>query len=331
MQVNLKKKQILITGGTGTLGKILIKKLLRENDSIDKLIILSRDELRQSKLMRQFQGNKTLKFIIGDVRDREKLLKEFKGIDFVVHAAAMKHLDICENNPEETFKTNVEGTANVIEAALSNGVKKVLFISTDKAAEPISVYGHSKAQAEELILAAANKGVCSFSILRIGNIFKSRGSVFKVFKEQSRQGTLTLFDKRSTRFLIKNKKLYNSLFFSLTHSLNSAVVIPKLPVFRVSDLADVYCSGCKTREFPLRKGERVHEYLFSAEEIADCYEDEEYFYLLKNKLKKEETIKNLSLKKVTIGSPVSSETGPFLTPEQLASLIFKKSFNVQPS
>lgn len=331
MQVNLIRKKVLITGGTGSLGKIFIKRFLQSNPDVSTIVILSRDELRQTKMIRKFQGNNVLKFIIGDVRDKDKLNKEFEGIDVVIHAAAMKHLDICENNPEETYKTNVDGTLNVIEAALANKVKKVVFVSTDKAANPISVYGHSKAEAEDLIIKAASNTATDFTILRLGNIFKSRGSVFNVFKEQSSSGTLTLFDKRSTRYLIKNSTLYKSILYSIQNSFNSVIVIPKLPVFRVRDLASAYCKTCEMVELPVRKGERIHELLFSQSEIGECYEDEKYFYLLNEGCDRERIVKEFKLEKVKIKTPVSSSKGPYLSLEELDALIHKKSFKAHTS
>jgi UDP-N-acetylglucosamine 4,6-dehydratase/5-epimerase len=321
MSIDLNEKKILITGGTGSLGKIVVKRLLKKFPKIQKLIIFSRDEYKQSKMSRKI-GHSSLEFVIGDVRDKARLIEVLKGVDVVIHAAAMKYLDMCEKNPEEALKTNVLGTHNVIEAALLNRVKNVVFISTDKAVEPISAYGKSKEQAENKILEVSNNSDTQFSILRLGNIFQSRGSVFSVFEDLKESGQLTIYDKRSTRFLIKDKQLYKSILHAISFPMDGVVIIPKLKVFKVAELAKAYCFDCKVIEKPLRKGERIHEFLFSSFELQSCYEDEGYFYIVRKKDKLKFLKETFEVNKTPEeDQPLSSENGDFFSLNDLKKMI----------
>jgi UDP-N-acetylglucosamine 4,6-dehydratase/5-epimerase len=320
MQVDLNFKKILITGATGTLGKILVKRLIKKYPQIDRLVIFSRDEFKQSKLSRKLL-HPALRYMIGDVRDKGRLVEALKDIDIVIHAAAMKYLDICEKNPEETFKTNVAGTNNIIEAAILNKVRKVIFISTDKAVDPISVYGKSKAEAEHQILKAAQSSDCEFVILRLGNIFKARGSVFEVFEDLYKSGHLTVFDRRSTRYLIKEKQLFKSILHVLSFNGNGIITIPKLNAFKVYELARAFCETCIIDEHPLRDGERVHELLFSDEELKVCYEDKKYFYIVGNMDAFNVLHPRSKMVKTSVNQPLSSEKGNFFSLSDLRKMV----------
>jgi UDP-N-acetylglucosamine 4,6-dehydratase/5-epimerase len=327
MSIDLNKTKILITGGTGSLGKIVAKRLLKKFPKIQKLIIFSRDEYKQTKMGRKI-SHPAIEFVIGDIRDKERLTEAFKGIDVVIHAAAMKYLDICEKNPGEALKTNVTGTRNVIEAALINQVKKVVFISTDKAVDPISAYGKSKEIAEKSILESSGNAITEFTILRLGNIFQSRGSVFSVFEDLKDSGQLTIYDNRSTRFLIKDKQLFKGILHAISNSLDGVVVIPKLKIFKVAELAQAYCSDCKMIEKPVRKGERVHEFLFSLNELKSCYEDDCYFYILPKEGRSEPLQDLFQIEKTPADQPLSSEKGDFFSLSDLKKMITSEYLKV---
>jgi UDP-N-acetylglucosamine 4,6-dehydratase len=265
--MNLDKKVILVTGGTGSFGHQFAHTVL-QGYSPRKLIVFSRDELKQSEMSRRF-GGADVRYFIGDVRDLDRLRRAMRDVDVVVHAAAMKQVPACEYNPFEAVKTNVIGAANVIEAAIDAGVKKVLAISTDKAANPINLYGATKLCAEKLFVqgnAYAGESGTRFSCARYGNVVGSRGSVVPLFLEQRASGTVTVTDERMTRFWMTLQQGVDFVLECLGLMHGGEVFVPKIPSMRVMDLVTAVAPECRVAFTGIRPGEKVHEVLVSEDE-----------------------------------------------------------------
>ena len=263
----IKNSNILITGGTGSFGKALIKELLKWY-SPKRIVVYSRDELKQSEMQKEFK-DPCMRYFIGDVRDLERLEMAMKGIDFVFHAAALKQVPACEYNPEEAIKTNVIGTINVTKACIANNVKKALLISTDKACAPINLYGTTKACAEKLFIASnaySGEGGTVFCAVRYGNVIASRGSVIPLFKNQAKSGEITITDMEMTRFFIKLKKAVDFSISSLEMAYGGEVFIPIITSIKIHTLAKVICDKCKITEIGIRPGEKLHECLITNDE-----------------------------------------------------------------
>lgn len=279
----LNNQSIFITGGTGTLGRAFIKKVLSEYPDIKEITIYSRDEMKQYELRRDYSSScfPQIKWVIGDIRDAERLNDKMRGADIVIHTAAMKHIPICEENPEECLKTNVEGTKNVIQAALENGVKKTILSSTDKAVDPISIYGNSKQAAEKLFLIASNE-VSKFAIVRLGNIWGSRGSVVPLFKELAKTGVIPITHPDMTRFFCTKEQSADSLIFALDTMKGGEIVIPKMEVKKISNIANEIATGCQHKIIGLRGFEKIGEKLASAIELDRLTETEMHWVIGKN-------------------------------------------------
>lgn len=276
---------ILITGGTGSWGHELVKQLLEKNPK--EIRILSRNEASQVAMKSQFEQNAKLNFIIGDIRDKQTIIEVSKGVEYLYHLAALKHVPICEHQPYESLKTNVIGTQNVIEAAISNKVKNVVYISTDKAANPANFYGMTKAIGEKLIihanlLSSETKFVC----VRGGNVLGTNGSVIHVFKDQISRGYIGITDKRMTRFFLTLEDAIKLLFKATYESRGGEIFVMKMPTCRIADLADVLIEASgkqniKIFESGIRPGEKLHEILLSEYETNNTvYYDSEYFVIL---------------------------------------------------
>jgi UDP-N-acetylglucosamine 4,6-dehydratase len=265
-----KDVSILITGGTGSLGKSLIKTLL-DNTEARRIAIYSRDELKQLELRGYFNNNPRLRWFLGDVRDLERLKRAMHGVDFVIHAAALKQVDTGEYNPMEFIKTNVLGSQNVIEAAIDCGVKKVVALSTDKASSPINLYGATKLTADKLFVAANNysKGYgTSFCVVRYGNVMGSRGSVIPFFKNLALENKpLPITDLRMTRFLISLGEATQFVLDSFQLMQGGELYVPKIPSIRITDLARAVSYNSELIEIGIRPGEKIHEEMISKE---DC-------------------------------------------------------------
>lgn len=262
----INNKTILVTGGTGTFGKAFTKVLLEMYDP-KKVIIFSRDEFKQYKMAEEFKHHPKLRFFNGDIRDRDRLEMAFKDVDFVVHAAAMKHVPACEYNPFEAIKTNILGAQNIIEAAISNKVKRVVAISTDKAVAPINLYGATKLSMERLFLSAHSyTDSTTFGLVRYGNVAGSRGSVIPFFAELVKAGceTLPVTHIDMTRFNIFIEDGVRLVLSSLFYNDNGRILIPKIPSFVVADLVTAF--GKKVELIGIRRGEKIHETLISADE-----------------------------------------------------------------
>lgn len=273
-------KTILVTGGTGSFGKAFIKKVLTKFNP-KAVRIFSRDELKQHEMRIAFNDDRRLRYLIGDVRDQFRLKRAMDGCDFVVHAAAMKQVPACEYNPVEAIRTNVDGAINVIEAAIDSNVKKVVALSTDKAANPINLYGATKLCSDKLFVQANQyKGAkeITFAVVRYGNVLGSRGSVIPVFKEQLKNSeTLTLTDKRMTRFWITLDQATDFVIDSFKMMHGGEIFVPKIPSMKITDLAKAMCAGCDFKEIGIRPGEKLEEYLITLEEGRKVKESEDRF------------------------------------------------------
>jgi UDP-N-acetylglucosamine 4,6-dehydratase len=257
---------ILITGGTGSLGKSLVSKLLADTNA-RRIIIFSRDELKQANMRNEVGDDSRLRWFIGDIRDLERLKRALHGVDFVIHAAALKQVDTGEYNPMEFIKTNVIGSSNVIEACIDSGVKKVVALSTDKASSPINLYGATKLTADKLFIAAnsySSSYSSSFSVVRYGNVIGSRGSVIPYFRELSSKGlSIPVTDKRMTRFWITLEQATQFVLESFGQMSGGELYVPRIPSIRIVDLAKAIAPNSPIEEIGMRPGEKLHEEMIS--------------------------------------------------------------------
>ena len=311
----LNDRSILITGGTGSFGKCFTKYVL-ENYSPRKIIIYSRDEFKQFMMANDefFKDHaKQLRFFIGDVRDKERLERALEDVDYVVHAAALKQVPACEYNPAEAIKTNINGAQNVIDACLNRGVKKVVALSTDKAVNPVNLYGGTKLVSDKLFIAAnayAGKKDITFSIVRYGNVAGSRGSVIPFFRGLIEQGAteLPITDYRMTRFWISLEEGVQLVIKALAEAKGGETFISKIPSFYVKDLAEAMLPGCTTREVGIRPGEKLHEIMVTTEDSATTYEYDKHYIVYPQITFNERQVPDLSGRKVEDGFAYSSGT-----------------------
>lgn len=278
----LNGKTILVTGGTGSFGNCFIKYVL-DNFEPEKIIVYSRDEYKQFVMANKFKKYKNkLRFFIGDVRDRERLYRAFDGVDYVVHAAALKQVPACEYNPMEAVKTNINGAMNIVDAALDCGVKRVVALSTDKAVNPINLYGGTKLVSDKLFIAAnayaGAKDVC-FSIVRYGNVAGSRGSVIPFFRNLIKEGKkeLPITDYAMTRFWISLDEGVQLVIKALSEAKGGETFISKIPSFKITDLAQAILPGCEMPEIGIREGEKLHEVMVTREDSLNTYEYDKHF------------------------------------------------------
>jgi len=273
----LNDKSLLITGGTGSFGKKCTQIIL-ENFSPRKLIIFSRDELKQFEMSQRWSMKKhpCIRYFIGDVRDRARLVRAFQDVDYVIHAAALKQVPAAEYNPAEAIKTNITGAMNVIDAALQNDVKRVVALSTDKACNPINLYGATKLCADKLFLAGnvyrGRQRETTFNIVRYGNVLGSRGSVVPFFKERSKSGTLPITDSRMTRYWITLNQAVHFVLHVLERNARGAIFVPKIPSMKITDLATAIAPECRQEVVGIRPGEKIHETLIGEDEGRDSME-----------------------------------------------------------
>ena len=278
--------KVLITGGTGTLGKKLTELLLKNDPIISKIYIYSRDEYKQYQMNKEFENNKKISYFVGDVRDKDRLYRAFNGIDYVIHTAALKHVPSCEYNPFEAVKTNIIGSANIIDAAIDQKVKKVLAISTDKAVNPINLYGCTKACMEKMFIDGNNysgDNSTIFSVVRYGNVIGSRGSVIPFFKKIAKEGgKFPLTDNEMTRFWTTIDNAAKFVLDSLEIMEGQEIFIPKLPTLKIIDLIKAIKEDAEIKVIGVRKGEKIHETLISKEE-SKCFLDmNNYFIITQN-------------------------------------------------
>lgn len=275
----LKNKVVLVTGGTGSFGKKFTKKALELG--VKKIIVFSRDELKQYEMKQEFNDSR-IRYFIGDVRDKDRLYRAFNDVDIVVHAAAMKHVDACEYNPFEAIKTNIHGAQNVIEAAIDCGVEKVVALSTDKACAPVNLYGATKLASDKLFVAAnayvGSKNI-SFSVVRYGNVVGSRGSVVPFFKKMRHTGVLPITDERMTRFWITLEQGVQFVLESLERMHGGEIFVPKIPSMRVVDLAKAIAPECKIEYIGIRPGEKLHEAMIMEDDARHTVEFDDYYVI----------------------------------------------------
>ena len=278
--MSLKGKVILLTGGTGSFGQKFTEIVLAEHDP-KAIRIFSRGEFLQMEMARRFDTDPRLRFFIGDVRDKERLQLAMRGADIVVHAAALKQVPACEYNPIEAVKTNINGAANVIDAAIGAAVPKVAFISTDKAVHPVNLYGSTKLVAEKLFVQANSytQGKLHFSCVRYGNVVGSRGSVIPLFLEQQNNGAVTITDKAMTRFLITLDQGVRFVMGSIEKMVGGEVFVPKIPSMRLLDIVEAVAPHAKLRVIGIRPGEKLHEVLITPEESRRTIEFDNYYVI----------------------------------------------------
>ncbi len=279
--VNWSQQSILVTGGTGSFGKKFVEIMLRDYHP-QRLVIFSRDELKQHEMQTSGFDHPSLRYFIGDVRDVDRLKRAFSGVTLVVHAAALKQVPACEYNPFEAIQTNIIGGKNVIDAAIDQGVRRILALSTDKAVNPINLYGATKLCAEKVFVQAnayAGAKNTRFSCARYGNVVGSRGSVIPVFLEQRRAGKITITDPRMTRFWLTLDQGVKFVVHCLEEMHGGEIFVPKIPSMRLLDLAETVAPGCKIEHIGIRPGEKLHEVLISEDESRQTLETDDMYVI----------------------------------------------------
>lgn len=327
--VDICDQSMLITGGTGSFGKAFVKSVLEHCPKIKRLVVFSRDELKQYEMQQEFPKEKfpALRFFIGDVRDSGRLTRAMEGIDTVVHAAALKQVPAAEYNPFEFIKTNIMGAQNVIEACLDNSVRRVVALSTDKAAAPINLYGATKLCSDKLFVAANNfRGDrdLRFSVVRYGNVMGSRGSVIPFFLTKAKSGTLPITDLGMTRFNITLDEGVEMVLWGLEHALGGEILVPKIPSYRISDVAEAIGPNCKHEIVGIRPGEKLHEEMITNSDSPNTIDIGRYFAILGSGIEKNMTdyFNYFNAKPVSKGFAYDSgNNSDYLTIEQIRDLI----------
>lgn len=327
--MDLNNKSILITGGTGSLGKALTKTILKKWPNISRLIIYSRDEQKQFLMAQQYdvKNYPMIRYFIGDVRDFERLKRAFVDVDYVIHAAAMKHVHIAEYNPDECVKTNIGGAENVIKASLESNVKSIVALSTDKACAPINLYGASKLTSDKLFIAAnnlaGNKNI-KFSVVRYGNVMGSNGSVIPFFMEKKKEGKLPITSPKMTRFNISIESGVDMVLHALNNAWGGELFVPKIPSYKILDVAKAVCSKCDIKIVGIRPGEKIHEEMITESDSLNTVDLGIYYAILSSsgKYSVERYSKEFGGTAVGDGFSYNSGTNPdFLSVEQLKRLI----------
>ena len=326
-----KNKSILITGGTGSLGYALTDYFLKNHPELRRLIIFSRDEQKQFKMAQKYstQKYKQIRYFIGDVRDYNRVLRAVNDVDYVIHAAAMKHVPIAEYNPDECVKTNVGGAQNLINACLdpNSKVSRVVALSTDKACAPINLYGATKLTSDKMFISAnnftGNKDI-RFSVVRYGNVFGSNGSVIPFFLNQKKTGILTITDSDMTRFNISLEDGVKMVVFALENAWGGELYVPKIPSYNIVDLAKSICDKCEIKIIGIRPGEKIHEEMITVSDSPNTYDLGNYFVILPSYVEwsLNKFLKTFDGKKVKKDFNYSSgKNENFLSVEQLKKLI----------
>jgi UDP-N-acetylglucosamine 4,6-dehydratase/5-epimerase len=330
MSLDLNGKSILITGGTGSFGKAFTSLVLKKWPHIKRLVIYSRDEQKQYQMAFEFPEAKypAIRFFIGDVRDFERLKRACNGIDYIIHAAAMKHVHIAEYNPDECVKTNIGGAENVIRAALESNIKKVVALSTDKACAPINLYGATKLTSDKLFIAANNiKGNKDlvFSVVRYGNVMGSNGSVMPFFLKKRKDGVLPITDANMTRFNISLTEGVEMVLHALETSWGGELYVPKIPSYKIIDVAKAIGPDCQLDIVGIRPGEKVHEEMITSSDSFSTYDLGKYYVILPQKpgsWELEDFISHFNAKKVKEGFNYNSGTNDeWLTVQDIRQLI----------
>lgn len=328
-----KNKSILVTGGTGSFGTSFIEYLLKNKFPFSKIIIFSRDEYKQDLLKKRFNSNNynNIRFFLGDVRDKDRLLYAFKDLDFVVHAAALKQVPAAEYNPIEFIKTNIIGAQNIIEASLERKISKVLALSTDKAVAPINLYGATKLCSDKLFISANNyagRNSTIFSLVRYGNVLGSRGSVLHEFlKQKTKDKIFNITNVSMTRFNILMEDAINLVLLALNKALGGEIFVPNLKSFKVVDLAKAIDRECKFNVIGIRPGEKLHEELISAAESYNCFNLGKYFLVIQENFQKRYG-KKIYKNKIKAPYSFNSEVNNFLSIKQIKDLLDKNFSNL---
>lgn len=309
----LSNKSLLISGGTGSLGQALTKYMLTRYPDIKRLVIFSRDEQKQFHMAQEYPAKRfpQIRFFIGDIRDFDRLKRALRGIDYVIHAAAMKHVPIAEYNPMECVKTNIIGAENIINACLETDVQRVVALSTDKAAAPINLYGATKLASDKLFVAANNirgKNPIKFSVVRYGNVMGSNGSVIPFFIRKRREGFLPITDPNMTRFNISLQGGVDMVMHALEHAWGGEIFVPKLPSYRIMDVAEAIAPECKKMEVGIRPGEKIHEEMITSSDSFYTYDLGKYYAILPatHTWKLEQFVHQFRAKKVALGFSYNS-------------------------
>lgn len=329
------KKSILITGGTGSFGKRFLSRILNQYPDVKKIVLFSRDELKQSELKLSYPQSEypMLRFFIGDVRDRDRLIMACEGIDIIIHAAAMKQVDTAEHNPQECIKTNVNGAENVIYAALNCNVSNIVALSTDKACAPINLYGATKLVSDKLFTAANNlKGAkdIKFSVVRYGNVMGSRGSVIPFFVSKKEEGTIPITHPEMTRFNISLDEGVDMVMYALNNHLGGEIFVPKIPSYNIMDVAKAVAPDAKIEIVGIRPGEKLHEEMITDTDSLSTIEFGNYFAILPStsNYSEEDYIRHYNAKKVALGFKYNSGTNDnWETVESLIEKIGSKYSN----
>lgn len=322
-------KSVLITGGTGSLGKALTKTILERWPKIHRLVIFSRDEQKQFVMAQEYPADKypNIRFFIGDVRDYERVKRALKGIDYVIHAAAMKHVPIAEYNPMECVKTNILGAENIINACLETDVKDVVALSTDKAAAPVNLYGATKLASDKLFVAANNiRGVnpIKFSVVRYGNVMGSNGSVIPFFLQRRKEGVLPITDETMTRFNITLQGGVDMVLHAMEHAWGGEIFVPKIPSYKITDVADAIGPDCEKKIVGIRPGEKIHEEMITSSDSFYTYDLGKYYAIIPSvaRWKVEDFMSHFNAKKVPLGFRYNSgENEEWVGIEDLRKLI----------
>ncbi len=322
-------KSILVTGGTGSFGKKFIETVFKKYPDVKKVVVYSRDELKQFEMSQIFSEQKfpAIRYFIGDVRDGERFKRACEGIDIIIHAAALKQVPTAEFNPMECIKTNVFGAENVINAALDCGVENVVALSTDKACAPINLYGATKLCSDKLFIAANNiRGSrnLKFSVVRYGNVMGSRGSVIPFFLDRKNDGVLPITDDRMTRFNISLEEGVDMVLFAVQNHWGGELYVPKIPSYRILDVAEAISPGCKLNYVGIRPGEKVHEEMITESDSFTTYDLDKYYVIVPQvpRWNIEDFEKHFNAKKVPVGFKYNSGTNSeWLSVEQIRTLI----------
>lgn len=325
----LNQKSILVTGGTGSFGKKFIETILTKYPDVKKVIVYSRDELKQYEMSQVFSQQKypQMRYFIGDVRDGERLKRACEGVDIIIHAAALKQVPTAEYNPMECINTNIFGAENVINAALDCGVQKVVALSTDKAAAPINLYGATKLCSDKLFIAANNmkgKRNLSFSVVRYGNVLGSRGSVVPFFLKMKQTGVLPITDERMTRFNITLEEGVNMVLYALENAWGGELFVPKIPSYKIGDVAEAIGPKCKQEIVGIRPGEKLHEEMITESDSLNTLDCGKYYVIIPSHphWNKDEYIKTFKAKYVPAGFKYNSgENTEWISAQELRAQI----------
>jgi UDP-N-acetylglucosamine 4,6-dehydratase/5-epimerase len=320
------RKSVLVTGGTGSFGKEFIRSLLRSK-MVDSITVFSRDELKQFEMKSEFSSEK-IKYLLGDVRDFNRILQATKDVDIIIHAAAMKQIPAAEANPMEAIKTNILGAENIVNAAIENSVERVIALSTDKAANPANLYGATKLCSDKLIIAGNTLSKHSntiFSVVRYGNVLGSRGSVIPFFKEMALTGQIPITDFRMTRFWLTLSQGVELVFRALDLMQGGEIYVPKIPSFKVTDVARIIAPGIPTYEIGIRPGEKLHEVMITEDDSFYTREFEDFYTILSPELLNSEFYASLG-QKVDEGFSYRSDTNPVWFSDETFVSLLKQNF-----